>query len=351
MRKEWNKKVVKKMNRFVTFCIGIGIALLVLAVISNTVYAAITTETADSNPTMTEGTISAGGYTDTASDNGATQNLYEEKISGKGRLDCYYNLSTAIDESQVSAFEIGVNAWYSATATDSFTVYVWDDGTNSWDSTTITVTATSDGTTYTDTTTIGIEHIRDSDGNITIRFDDVTPNAGKQNTLYIDYLYVKLTYTPIISCDIGGNEINQFAPGEDVYVKGTGLDASTDYKIWIQDDPVSEGDALVSGEDPSGTLESVTTNGNGNFGPTLIWSIQSGASVTHDEYDIVVNKGISEVDQTYNAADDDIDSAAAVGMVAPVPDVSSLILFASGLVLVSVYFVYGSRREKWKEEL
>ena len=184
------------MNRFVTFCIKIGIALLVLAVISNTAYAATTTETADSTPTMIEGTISAGTYANTWSDDGATQDLLEAKVSGKYYLYCYYNLSTAIDESRIAAFEIGVNAWYSCDATDSFTVYVWNDEMNSWDSTTITVTATSKGTTAIDTTTMGIEHIRDSDGNIAIRFDD-NDASNKQATLYIDYLYVKLTYTTI----------------------------------------------------------------------------------------------------------------------------------------------------------
>ena len=445
------------MNRFVTFCKKVGIALLVLAVISNTAYAATTTETADGDPTMTTGTFS-GTYTNTWSDEGTTQDLLEVKVGNKYYLDCYYNLTTAIDESRISAFEIGVNAWYTIEAgkTDSFTVYVWDYGTSSWDSTTITVTATLDGTTYTNTTTMGIEHIRDSDGNIAIRFDD-NDAGNKQSTLYIDYLYVKLTYTtisdvatdkltyrvgetitttwtpadgfgsgenyinveywdvtagtqfdlksyatsatsstsksltsseagrtiavyvyttssssgdrstaitqgdpwpysipnaiegPIItSCNSAGDEINEFAPGENVSVKAEGLEASTTYKIWIQNDPVNEGDSLIVGENPSSaeTPKEVNTDGSGNFGPTLIWSIPSDAPITHHEYDIVVNKGTGEVGQTYNAADDGLDSATVAGIVAPVPDVSSLILFASGLVLVSVYFVYGRRRRE-----
>jgi len=186
------------MNRFVTFCIKIGVALLVLAVISNTAYAATITETADKDPTMTTGTISAGTFEDTWLDNDVTQNLLEAKIGNDYYLDCYYNLSTTIDESRIKTFEIGVYAWYTMGAgkLDSFTVYVWNNTAGSWDSTNIIVNTQSEAI-YNDTITSGIEHIiRDSDGNIAIRFDDNDP-GNKEATLYIDYLYVNLTYTNI----------------------------------------------------------------------------------------------------------------------------------------------------------
>lgn len=442
------------VNRFVTFCMGIGIALLVLAVISNSAYAATTTETADGNPTFTWGSISAGAYTDTWSDNGATQDLLEAKQNPgdkKYHLDCYYNLSTAIiDESRISAFEIGVYAWYtkqSGGQDDSYTVYVWDYGTSSWDSTTITVDATSE-TPYTDTTTMGIEHIRDSDGNIAIRFKD-NVGGNKANTLKIDYLYVKLTYTtissvatgkltykngetitttwtsadgfgsgesyinveywdvtagtqfdlksyatsatsstsksltsseveheidvyvystssssgdnstaitqgdpwpysipnavqsPIItSCDKDGDEINRFAPGENVSVRGTGLDANTNYTIWIQLDQVNESDAIVSTEDPSTTSpknETVKTDAEGNFSATLIWSIPKGAEVTNTAYDIVVDNLESGTVGTYNATEDGLDSATVAGISAPVPELSTIILFSVGLLTLAGY--------------
>ena len=176
-------------------------------------------------------------------------------------------------------------------------------------------------------------------------------NCQQYSNWWQDESSLAFTVEPIVtSCDVNGNEVNQFAPGEDVYVKATGLEASTAYKIWLQNNPVNEGNALVPGEDPSGTLESMTTDVSGNFGATLIWAIPSGASVTHHEYDIVVNKGIGEVGQTYNAADDGLDSATVAGIVAPVPDVSSLILFASGLVLVALYFVYGRRKKEEKKK-
>ena len=180
------------MHRFVTFCIKIGIALLVLVAISNTAYAATTTETADSNSTMTLGTIDSGSYTDTHQDNEVYQNLKETVDS---HLDCYYNLSTSINESRISAFEIGVNAKLTYTGKpDSVAVYIWDDLSGSWDITTITGIDSTE-TTYSDTTTMSTEHIRDSDGNIAIRFNDTSGN--KQNTFNLDYLYVNLTYTNI----------------------------------------------------------------------------------------------------------------------------------------------------------
>ena len=155
----------------------------------------------------------------------------------------------------------------------------------------------------------------------------------------------------VTSCDIDGFAVNQFAAGEDVYVKAENLLTNRKYDIWIQNDPVGEGDTLVSVEDRSGAQEQVTTDRTtGNFEPTLIWAIPFDEPITYQNCDIVVDLSAAGAG-TYNDADDGIDSATAVGMVAPVPDVSSLILFTSGLVLVSVYFVYGSRREKWKEEL
>lgn len=161
----------------------------------------------------------------------------------------------------------------------------------------------------------------------------------------------------VTSCNFEGEEINEFAPSEEVYVKANGLVKNKDYKIWIQDDPVSKGEILDASEDPSGAQETVTTDNEGGFGPTLIWSIPADALVTHHEYDIVVDrqkgkdkgkgKDKDKDKYKYNPKSDGLDSASVAGIVAPVPDVSSLILFASGLVLVSVYYAYGrSRREE-----
>jgi hypothetical protein len=141
----------------------------------------------------------------------------------------------------------------------------------------------------------------------------------------------------ITSCNSGGTETNTFAPGESVYVKGSGLESSTQYKIWLQDNPVNEGDSLATEEDDSGSQETVTTDGSGNFGPTTIWAISGGASITHHEYDIVIDNQESGIVGTYNAASDGIDSATAVGITAPVPELSTIFLFSMGVLLLTGY--------------
>jgi hypothetical protein len=158
------------------------------------------------------------------------------------------------------------------------------------------------------------------------------------------FFIVKLQ-SVITSCNSGGTEIHTFAPGESVYVKGSGLEPSTQYKIWLQDNPVNEGDSLATEEDDSGSQETVTTDGNGNFGPTVIWAIPVSASITHHEYDIVIDNQESGTVGTYNAASDGIDSATAVGITAPVPELSTLFLFSLG-VLVLTGYVWQMRRKR-----
>ena len=188
------------MHIFVTFCIGIGVALLVLAVISNTSYAATTTETADGNPTIIgalNGSIT-GDYANTTLDNGKTQN-WTETDRNPCKFDGYYTLNTSINESRISEFEIGINAWMTKTTRpDNADVYVYNYTAGDWDQTSITVSAESE-THYNDTVTMGIAHVNDSDGQIRIRLVDTNraSNDNREDTLHIDYLYVKLTYTTI----------------------------------------------------------------------------------------------------------------------------------------------------------
>jgi hypothetical protein len=148
----------------------------------------------------------------------------------------------------------------------------------------------------------------------------------------------------ITSCNSGGTEINAFAPGENVSVKGSGLEPNTPYKIWIQDNPVSEGDLLNMTEDDSGSQEIVTTDGSGNFGPMEIWAIPGGASITHHEYDIIVDKQSDVNTGIYNAASDGIDSATAVGITAPVPELPTIFLFSVGLLTLAGYVLWKKKR-------
>ena len=147
---------------------------------------------------------------------------------------------------------------------------------------------------------------------------------------------LNITFEPIIiSCDNAGNEKDRFAPNETVYAKGTGLSANTNYTLWIQDDPVGEGYILCAANCTcgDGAQTTVTTYADGSFAVTPLWDVPGGATATYDEYDIVADRyGTGE--GTYNAASDGIDSANVAGIVAPVPELASIALFAVGLVML-----------------
>jgi outer membrane protein assembly factor BamB/murein DD-endopeptidase MepM/ murein hydrolase activator NlpD len=151
----------------------------------------------------------------------------------------------------------------------------------------------------------------------------------------------------IISCDSEGNEREQFAPNESVYVKASGLEPSTNYKIWIQDDPVNESDILASEENPTSaeTPKDVTTDSSGNLSVTLIWSIPEDVSETYHEYDIVFDKqGDGDNTSKYNAASDGIDSTSVAGFAAPIPELPTLILFSTGLIALAGYVLYTKKK-------
>lgn len=160
-------------------------------------------------------------------------------------------------------------------------------------------------------------------------------------TTYSDFQAYSIFELPkkVISCDSGGTDKDIFIAGDSVYIEALGLSQSTEYKVWIQPNPVTEGDSLVSGKDPSSSQESVTTNANGNIFSLLIWSIPSEASATNSEYDIVLDNQDAGTVGTYNAADDAIDSSAVTGILAPVPELSTLILFSAGLLVLAGYVV------------
>ena len=115
------------------------------------------------------------------------------------------------------------------------------------------------------------------------------------------------------SCDAEGTVKNCFQPGESVYILGRLLE-STKYNIWIQPDPVVDGDTLNPGEDPSGSQETITANAEGKFGLLKIWEIPTNAPEA--DYDIVANN-MDAIwgDDTYEAANDALDSASMAGFI------------------------------------
>ena len=139
-------------------------------------------------------------------------------------------------------------------------------------------------------------------------------------------LNIMLSAPVITSCDDGGNDKNEFCPGDNVSVRGTGLAPETEYTLWIQNDPVNNNDTLNASEDPSGSQENVMTDENGDFGPEQIWSnIHAGSQMN---YDIVADNQDGE----YNAADDGIDSATTYGITAPIPELPGVVLVSIGLL-------------------
>ena len=156
----------------------------------------------------------------------------------------------------------------------------------------------------------------------------------------------------IVSCDATGKEQNVFIPGEDVYVRGKGLSERSEYRIWIQEEPVNESKpALIPEEDPSydpskaDSLELVATDENGDFVPTLIWNISLDAPVTHEQWDIVVDKQGDPYTGIYNEDSDGIDSATTFGITAPVPELTTMTLISVGLIGIVGYSRYAKKRE------
>jgi hypothetical protein len=162
--------------------------------------------------------------------------------------------------------------------------------------------------------------------------DDAGTNSGSA--------YIYDIPIGIFSCDSNGNPRDQFAPGETVYVTGTNLIASTGYKLWIQNEAVSDGDALDTGEDPSNAQELVSTDASGTLPVTAIWAIDPGAAVTHTKYDIVADNQATGVVGTYNASSDLLDSASTAGFVAPV---SEQYVFTTADALIALQIAVGSR--------
>jgi len=102
-----------------------------------------------------------------------------------------------------------------------------------------------------------------------------------------------------------------------VYVCGVNLTEGTEYKLWIQEHSVTEGDGLVTGEDPSECeatcdggekQERVTVAADGTFGgPVAVWDIGPDSyanRLLYHDWDVVADNQAGTVD-TYNAADDE----------------------------------------------
>ncbi len=124
-------------------------------------------------------------------------------------------------------------------------------------------------------------------------------------------------YEPtLITCNATGGMKEIFHPGETVYMKGAGMAVNKSYSLWIQPEPMSCNELVVddgigtsvimypllySAQDPSGARENITTNASGDFGPTAVWIIASGASAA--TYDVIADCRTSGTVGTYGSYD------------------------------------------------
>ena len=188
-----------------------------------------------------------------------------------------------------------------------------------------------------------------SDETVEMQETDATDNLNGYSVVFALMQACNRTLTNVTSCDDGGDEKHSFAQGEKVYARGCGLAANTDYKIWIQNYPVNEDEAIVVAEDPSTTKgDNVTTDGSGCFPATEVWNISATAPITYKQYDIVVDRQGAGVGQdTFNSGDPDgIDDACVEGFLAPVPEFATIALFGMGLLMLAGYVYLGRRRRR-----
>ena len=142
---------------------------------------------------------------------------------------------------------------------------------------------------------------------------------------------IQLQSLPMITpCNSEGIEMHQFVPGDSVWVKGNGLEANMEYKIWVQDNTVIEGTSLAAKKDPSHMQETIVTgpdNGNpaGGFPAVNVWTIPTEYS--SGEYDIILD----DQDGIYELVSDGMGSVSIVISVLPTPELPTFVLLGLGL--------------------
>jgi hypothetical protein len=255
----------------------------------------------------------------------------------------WYNGTAWTQQAKINASDGAANDYFGGSVAISGDYAVvgadLDDGAG-WDSGSAYIFK-RDGTAWTQQTKITASDGATSDwfgGSVAISGDYAVVGApygdGAGAASGSAYIYTIGTF----SCDSDGNPMDQFAPGETVYVTGTNLIASASYTLWVQNEAVCEGDVLIADEDPSGTQESVSTYTNGTLPVTAIWAIDPESAVTHTGYDIVADNQAAGTVGTYHASSDLLDSTSVAGFVAPVPYV-----FTAADAVTALQIAVGSR--------
>ena len=175
---------------------------------------------------------------------------------------------------------------------------------------------------------------------------------GSQNyytgsTSYDDGISAVFYVVPTVaSCDSGGSEDSEFLYNETVYASGSGYSASTAYDVYIYPSPIADDTALGSlGTSPSDSgwkAADITTDGSGDFSATSIWDT-TGFGGSETEWDVIV---VPDGDTTFNEEDDACDTlGSTAGMVAPVPEIATIVLVSLGLLAIGG-FVWYRRRQR-----
>jgi PKD repeat protein len=129
-------------------------------------------------------------------------------------------------------------------------------------------------------------------------YNGENPSSGGISLKYVSAIEIR--QPQLISCDASGLVKDAFKPGEEVYVKGTGLTSNASYRLWIQPEPVTlaaynsldvptlNSYRFNTASDPSGSQELVTTNADGNFNAVVVWNTSPGNSLSA-KYDIIAD--------------------------------------------------------------
>jgi len=267
-----SKSVKRDYRIFIVFIVVVSL------VFSFFVSATSSLETADSE-TINTGSLDAGGVSDTRTNNSVSKDMQEDNIGGGGpnadyQLNAEEFFSTTLDPEKVTKLEIITNSW---TNGENFQVLVYNYSSGSYVPTLISVSASSDGTTYTSSIcSSGCDisgnprNFVDSAGNMQLQYLDSVSGEGKSKNqgdiLSIDYQAINITV------DDEAPEINLISPQNDTTEKAgtfnfvanftesdSELDNSTLY-IWNSSGIVSQNPEEISGSQNQSNISSTLSS-------------------------------------------------------------------------------------------
>ena len=141
------------------------------------------------------------------------------------------------------------------------------------------------------------------------------------------------------SYNSGGVQTDEFAPGDDLYIRGSGFEAGKTYNVFVV--PYTDGVHVDDDDDlfdlgGPGLVDDVTTDAAGEITLTKVWTV-AGTPCTY--YEIVVNYA----GRTYDEGTDALDAVALGDAGFHIyPELPTIALLSLGLIGVASYI--GLRR-------